>query len=228
MSGGVCAGCGASGEVRGEDVSTRRGPLPAVQRGPGLRHARVADVSEGFWDGRLIPIERPEKRTALQERLEGRQIARLVYFLSPHEEWGCGLELTSGARMAFWSTQDRGASRYRWRIMIRYLPPQRIWTKSMVAHFTNERKYALKGEEAADALQERVEGGWIEGARPTPEPSPAGGEVIVLELRGGEKLKIEALPPKNVRGRPFIRADMNVELIEAPSKTISMPGLILP
>lgn len=175
-------------------------------------------------DVRLLPVDKPESRTFLEERLEGRQIARLQYLFFPTEAWGIGLELTSGARLVIWSADNAGG-RFAWRLPMRWIPPQKIWTKNMNRHYGTERKYALKVEEEADALQARVEGAMIVGAKPTFEPNASRGEVIVLEFRDGDRLKIEALPGNVKR---HCKADMNVELIEAPPKTISMPLIVRP
>ena len=175
-------------------------------------------------DVRLLPVDKPERRTMLEERLEGRQLARLQYMMTPGNEWGVGLVLTSGARIFMWAMENF-SERYAWRLPMRWIPPQKIWTKGMNRHYGTERKYALKAEEEADALQARVEGQMIVGAKPTYEPNASRGEVLLIEIREGDTLKIEALPGNHKRQ---CRADMNVELIEAQPKHISLPGLILP
>lgn len=169
-------------------------------------------------DDRLLPVEKPEGRTYLAERLEGRQIARLQYILTPAEEWGAALELTSRARCIFWAAEDHDARRYRWRIVMRWMPPLKIVTSKVWAHFTQDRHRALAGEEPPDDLQKYVEGEWIIGAAPTYEPNGQGGETIILELRGGAKLRFDALPPRR-EARPKIRADFAIEYIKPPSVT---------
>jgi hypothetical protein len=49
----------------------------------------------------------------------------------------------------------------------------------------------------------------------------------MFEVRGGDRLKIEALPGSHKRENRC-RADMNVEFIEAPKRSISTPGIIIP
>lgn len=175
-------------------------------------------------DPRLLPIEMPEKRTLIHERLEGRQISRLQYMMTPLDEWAVGFEMTSGARTVIWSSRDHANQKYRYRLIIRYIPPQRIWTPKMTRHFGNERKNALIPEEPADDLQERVEGQYIEAVRPTYEASPMAGEILFLDFRGGDRLKLEALPgdPKKK-----LRADLSAEFIEKPKTHFTSGPLIV-
>ena len=196
-------------------------------------------MGRDFFGGRLLPVERPEHRTWLQERLEGRQIARLDYALTPVPEWGLGFTLTSGARLAMWSTEDRdfrtGHSRYAWRLMMRWIAPQRIVTPRMVAFFGRGRDSGLETAvtphlgpdlrtEAADALQQQVEGEVIVGAAPVYEPNAGAGERIVIEFRGGGKLQLDALPPK--RGDRTCRADLDAAWLAPPEKTtLWIPGM---
>ena len=126
-----------------------------------------------FFDGRTLPYERPEQRTWLQERLERRQVALLDYIMTPDDCWGCALTLTSGARMLFWSAFDRawdsGQSPYRLRIVLRWMPPHKIWTGRMLRYFGRGRDSGLgtavtphlgadRPAEPPDDVQRRVEG----------------------------------------------------------------------
>lgn len=202
--------------------------------------------------GQLLPADKPEAPTLLQERLEGRQVARMDYLLSPNAEWGVGYSLTSGARLAMWATRDDGTGsampgKYRWRIILRWLPPQRIWTRRMGRFFgygRDDRRYGTavrpnvgsdRPAEPPDDLQRRVEGEVIVGAAPTYEPNAERGEVLVFEFRGGGRLRHDALPPLRGAALPDgmrLRADMAVRWFPPPERRIFVPserdGLPLP
>ena len=191
-----------------------------------------------FFAGEVLPYERPEKPTRLHERLEGRQLSRLQWLLTPDDCWGIGLELTSGARIILWSMRDGsydvGQSKYRYRLMIRFMAPHQIIPPRGRRYWGYGRDSGLRtavtphdgpdlGEEAADEIQERFEGDVIVGASPTYEPNEQGCERIEVEFRSGWKLRLDALPPK-----PGSRdkADLAVIPIEPLAKTtIWMPGM---
>lgn len=175
--------------------------------------------------GVYLPIEKPEGRLNLQQRLEGQQIARYQDIITPADEFGFALELTNLWRFLFWSAQDRGGfgSKYKWRLVHRAIPAQRILTKTMVQHYMNERKNATRApEELGTALQERVEGQVIVGVHPAYEPNGAGGERLEIEFREGSRLRWDALPPRP--GDRTCRADVHEEWIDRPARTIITPG----
>ena len=189
------------------------------------------------FEGRLLPVEREERPTWLHQRLERRQVSRLHYVLTPADEWGMAAELTSGARIVFWSSVNHdfhtGHSPYAWRIVIRWMAPQRIVTARMHRYFGFGRDSGLGTAvtphagpdlraEQADELQKRVEGEVIAGASPTYEPNELAGERIEIEFVGGGRLRLDALPPpRDSRDR----ADMDVQWIAPPERThIWMPG----
>ncbi len=194
--------------------------------------------SIGF-DGHTLPYEKPENRTWLQERLERRQVSLLDYIMTPDDSWGCALTLTSGARMLFWSATDRawesGQSPYRFRIVLRWMPPHKIWTGRMGRYFGRGRDSGLATAvtphlgadvpiEAPDDVQRRVEGEYIVGASPTYRPNRDAGEQIVLEFRGGGRLRLDALLPRP--GQRTCRVDMGVEWVPPPEVSrVWMPGI---
>lgn len=176
-------------------------------------------------DNRLLPVEKPEARTYLQERLEGRQVARMHDLITPADEHGLGFELTSGARVALWSARDFDARKYQWRVVFRWIPPMKIWTPTSTRHFGDERRNALKPEDRADKLQERVEGQWIEHVGPTFEPNPYGGETVVFHFRGGATFTLDACPPG--KGSKDT-SDMRFAFTDAPAKTFTGGIIIAP
>lgn len=177
-------------------------------------------------DTRLLPVEKPTKRTWLWEELEGKQIARLEYLgVMPDGGEALGFEMTNMERFIFWPIQDRNPeSLYRWRILIRKITAQKIVTKRMAKHFGDERKNELGGPVKQDDLQELIEGEVIRGIPRPPGPSQFGGESINIEFKSGFRLHIEAAPPKP--GGP-VRADLLVVPDFPRSRTTVLPAVPL-
>lgn len=176
-------------------------------------------------DVRFFSAEKPEGTTYLQQRMEGRQVARLTYVETANAEQGVAFELTSGARLILWAQRDLDARRYSHRVVFRYMGPVTIWTKSRALHFGRGRDRAA--EEPPDTLQQHVEGEVIVGCAPTYEPGVGGGEVVVFEFRGGAKLRLTACAP-GPQGRGLgIRATLEHEFIKPPEKTVMGGPLIV-
>lgn len=108
---------------------------------------------------------------------------------------------------------------------MRWMPPLKVVTPKVWAHFTQDRRHTLANEEEADELQRHVEGEVIVGAAPTYEPNGQQGETIVLELRGGAKIRFDALPPRK-GAQPKDRADFAIEYIKSP-RVFDGPRLIV-
>lgn len=180
-----------------------------------------------YLGGRFLPIEKPERRTHLQELLERRQIGRFHMIETPLREEGFAFELTSSARCLFWASEDLdGTRKWTHRIVFRHIPPMRIIAASQARHFARDRRVA--GEVEADNLQQRIEGDVIVGASPTYEPGPSGGEVMVFEFRGGATLRVEATGPGSIGRARGIRATFDYALIEKPTTTYSGPLIVGP
>ena len=181
----------------------------------------------GFYDDlRLFPMEKPEARTYLQERLEGRQIARLVTLETMDGCEGFGMELVQRSRLAFWAAPDPDRGKYTHRLVFRYIPPLKIITKEILLHFGMDRRSAGAG--LPDALQERVEGQMIVGCSPTYEPGPHGGEVVTFEFRDGRKFRCEAVGPEDFGKLKRIRATIFHDLIEPQAGRVTFMPLIVP
>jgi len=165
---------------------------------------------------RLLPGEKPEAKTMLQERLEGKIIARLHWFTEPMPHGGAafGLELDDYSRLVIMAARPNGPSRYLARVLFRFIPPQRIITPRLRRHFTGGREREL-GAPLPDDVQRRVEGQMIRAVHTIAAPNDSGGEQCEIELRDGTRLKIHALPD----ARPSFTADLWYELVEPPKPT---------
>ena len=175
----------------------------------------------------LLPVEKPEARLRIQERLERQQVARLEHMIMPTEEDGFGLEMTNGWRFVIFATQDDATSggRYRWRLCYRAIPTQKIWTKRMDAHYRDQRRPEHKRfpEPRGGALQERIEGQMVTGFLPTYEAvQPHSGEQVTVEFVGGARWILTAGPAgPEARDCP---ATIHYEWVDPPRRLISLPG----
>lgn len=176
---------------------------------------------------RLLPIEKPEGKLHLQARLEHQQVARFEYMVMPTEEDGFGFELTNYWRVVLFGAEDSNSYKYHYRIVYRAIPAQRIITKRMVAHHTDQRRPDHKRfpERPAGPLQQRIEGEVITGFLPTyGAVQPFGGERVEIEFVGGARLRLTASPPDSKAARISQAATLDYEWIEAPRRLISLPG----
>lgn len=178
------------------------------------------------WDGSLIPgpIERPEPRTALQERLEGKQIARVLLDQDPGPTGSpvLGIEFTTGQRLAVMSKRDSN-SRYRARLVFRWMETQNIVTARMARSYSQGRVADLGGvpEDLPD-LERGLEGQIIVGVREIVEPTNFGTEQHEWELRGGDVLWLAA--DHRNRDKRY-RAELLADLRQRPATRIWMPGI---
>ncbi len=180
----------------------------------------MAFDSKRAFAGQFLPWDQPEALRALQERLEGRQIARYEYALVG-TDWGVGLQLTDGWRWLFWSWKENDwASRLKWRIVRRAIPSQRIWSRSVVATFSRGREQnTRKPEEPAAWLQQHVAGEVIVGGRQGQQRHEHG-EVMDLELRGGAHLRWAAGAPTDRRDTSCLADDF----IPPPDRLVFLPN----
>ena len=183
----------------------------------------------------LIPAEKPEGVTKLQQRLDGQQVARLDYVLSPALEWGLALAFTGTARFIVWATKDDFGEKYKYRLMLRWMMPQKILTgRGLYSRFNRDRHAVVDmhgrpaAEEPHDALQQAVEGEVIIGAEPTYEPNRQGGETLVIQFRGGGALTIQALPPRPSERKKGYLSDLAADWTELDRTTINTPLIVSP
>ena len=176
---------------------------------------------------RLLPVEKPERRLDLDRRLEGAQVARLERMEMPTGEQGIGLELTNYWRFVMFGTQDHQEGRtYAYRIAVRAIPRQKILTKSMRAHYTDQRRPGHKRypELPGGPLQQKVEGLVIMGVIPAYEViQPFGGERLTIEFRGGGRLVLTACPPVPSQAKE-VPADLYFEWKDPPERLVFLPG----
>lgn len=175
-------------------------------------------------DAHFLPAgERPEKRTRLQEYLEGQQIARLFYLddSGPTASRGLALELTTGAKLLIFAGRDRN-SKYAARLIFRWLARPVIVLPRMGRMFSRGRG-ADPDAGPADALQERLEGQVIRGVLHRHEPSPRGGECLDVECQDGrlhlEAVVVEGKDHEGVR----LLADIEWEWIVRKRARVWMP-----
>lgn len=148
-------------------------------------------------DTRLLPVEKPVSEVDLWEMMADLQVARLEYDLMPDGGEAIAFEMTNGQRFIFWPVRDENeAATYRWKLILRMIPAQKIWTKRMRRHFGDERKNELGGPHRQDDLMRLIEGEVIRGIPIPPGPNSFGGEQLNIEFRGGLRLHIEAVPPR--------------------------------
>lgn len=173
------------------------------------------------WDGSLIPgpIERPEPRTRLQEALEGKQIARVVLDQAPGPTGSpvLGLEFTSGERLVVMAKLDRN-SRYRSRLIFRFMGQQKIITPRMARQFSCGRSADPDGTPTdLPELERRLEGAVIRGVRHIIEPTDWGGESQLWELRDGSSVFLATdHAPRNRR----YRAELIAQWRQKPDRRI--------
>ena len=146
--------------------------------------------------GGFAPIERPEPRTYLQERMEGEQVSRLYYLddePGPTGSYGFAFELTTGGKLIVWATRDKPAfSPYTARLVFRYLEPPVIITPDMARAFSGGRGRDPLAE-PPDDLQKMIEGQLIRHVQTMREPTSVGGEQVLFEFSSGESLHLAAV-----------------------------------
>jgi len=146
--------------------------------------------------GGFAPIERPEPRTYLQERMGGEQISRLYYLddePGPTGSYGFAFELTTGGKLIVWATRDTPAfSPYTARLVFRYLEPPMIVTPDMARAFSGGRGRDSLAE-PPDDLQKMIEGQLIRHVQTMREPTSVGGEQVLFEFSSGESLHLAAV-----------------------------------
>ena len=169
--------------------------------------------------GGFGPLEYPEPRTHLQERLEGQQIAILHYLdeAVPTGSRGLALELTTGAKLIIWAGRDR-YSRYSARLFFRLMESPLIVTPGMARTFS----HGEAGER--DELQRALEGEVIRGVIHHAEPTKAGGEQVEVELVGGRRVRFVALPMETILpGGLKLLADIEWEITDSARMRIVRP-----
>lgn len=177
------------------------------------------------FDGSFVPgpIERPEPRTALQERLENKQIARVLLDQDPGPTGSpvLGIEFTTGQRLAVMAKRDLN-SRYRSRLIWRFMDAQRIITPRMARSYSMGR-IADPGGAPGDLpdLERWLEGQVIAGVRVIVEPTEWAGEQSEIELRGGDVLWLAA--DDQVRDRRY-RAELLAQSRRREVTRMWMPG----
>ena len=167
-----------------------------------------------------FPWEAPERLLTLQERLEGRFVARIHFGVGPVPDgWvGVGLELDNGERWAILAGPIPGRG-YRTQLFWRLIKRQRIWTKKMVRHFTRGRLEA--GEPPPNEIQKQIEDQVIRGVKVQPEATLDGGEQFGMELGDGRVAWFRA-GRNDAEGWPnFATLDVQVE---RPGRMV-MPGI---
>ena len=176
-----------------------------------------------FPEGGFRPIERRLPRTHLQEMLEGHQISRVHYLdqVGPTGSRGLAFELTDGSKLIVWAGRDR-YSKFSARLFFRRLPPPIILTPDRAAGFSSGRSVDPEAG-PPDDLQRHVEGEVIRYVIHHQEPTEANGEQIELELVGGARLHLKALPMERVRPGETLLADIAFEFIRPERTHIVMP-----
>lgn len=179
----------------------------------------------------FLPGEKPEPTTFLQQRLEGQQIVRFEYGSEPAPHGGAwvGIETADGWRLFIMASRStmgvifapdiKQFVAYTARLLLRLIPPQKIWTKRMHRHARYGRVVDPTAP-AADAIQQRVEGQIIKSCVPVHAMNASGGEQLCIGLGDGRELWLGALPT----AKPPYTADLEYEVKEPPPKSM----LILP
>lgn len=146
--------------------------------------------------GGFGPIEHPEPRTYLQERLENEQISRLYYLddePGPTGSYGFAFELTTGGKLLIWATRDKPAfSPYTARLVFRYLEPPLIITPDMARAFSGGRGRDPLAE-PPDDLQRALEGQVIRHVVTMREPTVVGGEQCEWLFTSKDSLHLAAV-----------------------------------
>lgn len=175
-------------------------------------------------DGLRRSPERAERRTLLQERLEGRMLSRLHYLdtLGPTGSRGLGLELDTGAKLCIFAARDRN-SRYTARLVFRWIDRPRIVLPRMDRTWRRGRD-ADPTAGPADDLQRYVEGQQIRGILSTRTPTASGGEQCALEMadRGRLAIAAQVAEARTDRGE-LLRADIVYEYSRPERTMIVMP-----
>ena len=175
--------------------------------------------------GDFVPhVERPEPRTALQERLEGQQLSRLYYLMEPGPtgSYGLALELTTGAKLVVWAGRDRN-SIFSARLLFRWLEPPLIVLPRMERAFAGGRDGTPEAE-APDELQRLLEGEVVTDVRHFHTPTVAGGEQIEFAFKGGRSFHVAALPvEKRLSDGRLLLADLDWSVEEPERIRIVMP-----
>jgi len=169
--------------------------------------------------GGFGPIEYPEPRTHLQERLEGQQIAVLHYLdeAGPTGSRGLAVELTTGAKLIIWAGRDR-YSKYSARLFFRLMESPMIITPGMARTFS----HGERGER--DELQQALEGEVIRGVIHHREPTKVGGEQVEVELVGGRRWRLAALPMERILpGGQTLLADIEWAITDRQPTRVVMP-----
>lgn len=146
-------------------------------------------------EGHLLHLgEQPEARLHLAERLEGRQISGVYWTdeLGGPRGWASvGFELTTSETVAILAAPAVGDPRWTTRLAIRWLEAERgNWTRSM-----DERYRLGHGRaEPGDWLKRQIQGQVVRHVRMDRVPTTAGGERMVWECSGGDRLILVAEP----------------------------------
>ena len=190
------------------------------------------------YDGPLLPgqgggfrsAERPpEGKLAILERAEGKQIMRLKIMADPADSPGASpaMAFVFTSRDGLYLCAGRTDGPFRARIMRRYLPPPRIWTRDWETMFGPRGPF-----DPPDELQRELEGQIMVGLAEQKKPNHYGGESIVAEFRSGARLILKARRSAKVIyqavGPPWVyRADLEW-ILDAPERpsTVILPGRI--
>lgn len=168
----------------------------------------------------FLPYEQPTAKTAVQEFLEGKQIALTVWNPKPLPRGvaGVGLELTTSEVMLVWAVPvDSGP--YCARLAFRFITKQLIWTPRMDKRARYGR-VVIPGEAPADFIQRQIDGEVVRGVITMREPNVSGGEQCVVELKNGTALHFNALP--DARG-PRIGAELDLQ-VKPLERLVLLPG----
>lgn len=152
--------------------------------------------------------EKPEKRTRLEELLEGQQIARVHYLdkLGPTGSFGLGIELTTGARLIVFTGRSAD-SKYTALIAFRYLPRPLI----VLPRLEKVWRFGMSRDPDAEPptdLQRYLEGQVVRGVVNHSEPAAKGGEQVEFEFSGGMRLHLIAEPTKKRTHDGLMIADL--------------------
>jgi hypothetical protein len=174
-------------------------------------------------EAHFLPYETPTGKTAVQELLEGKQIALVVWNPQPlpYGVSAMGLELTTSEVMIVMALPvDAGP--YACRLAFRFITKQRIWTPRMDKRARHGR-VVIPGEGSADPIQRQIEGEVIRGVTAIREPNVSGGEQCLIELANGAALHLNALPDARApKRRPAAELDVQVEA--AAKKLLFLPA----
>lgn len=179
------------------------------RRAPGAGAVTKSFDGEFLRPGGFGPLEYPEPRTHLQERLEGQQISRLYYLdeAGPTGSYGMAFELADGSKLIVYAARDR-YSRYTARLILRWLPVPLIVLPRYANAWSHGTDPLGCSPEELDELQRRLAGQIIHGVLVTTQPNAAGGEQFTLECGGG-KLTLGATPIKQrIEGDQMLLADI--------------------